>query len=93
MKMSTQHQDKQGKTEQNRVVLAFGEVTGHAHAFYEPEKVELRQSKDIEETILFIKETASLTHEEHKTHVFEPGQAEVIIQSEYQMGEIKKVLD
>ncbi len=29
------------KTEESRVVLAYGEVTGHAHAFYDVSKVKL----------------------------------------------------
>lgn len=79
---------------QERVVLAFGETTGHAHAFYEPQKVELIKNPDIEETKLVIKASgAKLEHEEHATHTFEPGIGEVIQQSEYTMGEIKRVAD
>lgn len=79
---------------QEKVVLAYGETTGHSHAFYEPLKVELIKNPDIEETKLVIKASgAKLEHEEHATHTFEPGIGEVIQQSEYTMGEIKPVID
>lgn len=73
---------------EKRVVLAYGEVTGHAHAFYDPAKVEYTNGQ------LKIKAAgAALEHEEHKTHVFEPGVGEVTIQREYQMGSIKRAVD
>ena len=71
-----------------RVVLAYGEVTGHAHAFYEPVKVIFKDGK------LEIKESgALLEHEEHTTHDFDIGTGEVTIQREYQMGSLKRVVD
>jgi hypothetical protein len=81
-------QNKKGKQEEKRCVLAYGEVTGHAHAFYGEDVAELEGNK------LIIKQAnAELKHEEHSTHVFEPGIGEVTIQREYQMGEIKRVMD
>lgn len=79
--------NKAGKTEKNRVVLAYGEVTGHAHAFYGEDTAVLEGNK------LTIKSKDALKHEEHTKHVFSPGVGEVTIQREYQMGEIKRVLD
>jgi len=80
-------------TDKHRVVLAYGEVTGHAHAFYNPELVEL--STDIEETKTFltVKAPSDLQHEEHTTHRIEEGQGEVIIQAQYQMGEVRRAAD
>lgn len=72
---------------QNRVVLAYGEVTGHAHAFYDTTAVEYDGNK------LKVKSSAALQHEEHTTHTFEPGIGEVTIQQEYQMKELKRVAD
>jgi hypothetical protein len=84
---------KSKSTDKHRVVLAYGEVTGHAHAFYTSEKVQL--STDIEETKTYLKvlEDAELKHEEHATIVVPIGDYEVIQQSEYQMGEIRRVAD
>ena len=82
-------------TDAHRVVLAYGEVTGHAHAFYEKDKVELLESTDVKETRTFlnIKQEASLQHEEHATHVISPGIGEVITQREYQMGQLRRTMD
>ncbi len=78
-----------------RVVLAYGEVTGHAHAFYNPKDVELLESNDIKGTRKFlnIKSLSKLKHEEHSTLTFNPGIYEVIQQKEYSMGQIKRVVD
>jgi hypothetical protein len=70
-------------------VLAYGEVTGHSHRFDEGSDV-----AELDGNILHIKkDNAELKHEEHKTHVFEPGIGEVTIQREYTMGQLKRVLD
>lgn len=68
------------------VVLAHGE-SGHAHAFYGEDTVELDGS------ILIVKATDALSHEEHASHVIEPGIGEVIIQREYKREEIQRVFD
>lgn len=68
------------------VVLAHGE-SGHAHAFYGKDTVELEDNR------LIVKETDQLYHEEHTAHTVEPGIGEVTIQREYQMGDIKRILD
>lgn len=70
------------------VMLAHGE-SGHAHAFYDTDVVEYNQSTQQ----LNVKALASLEHEEHTTHVIEPGIGEVTIQREYQMGQLKRVMD
>lgn len=75
------------KIVKKRVVLQEGNSTGHAHAFYEPDKVELVNNT------LTVKEKTELKHEEHSTIAFEPGQYFVVTQQEYVMGEIRQVLD
>ncbi len=79
----------------NRVVLAYGEVTGHAHAIYTPEKVQLFTSNDINETKQFLNvlEDAEIKHEEHSTISLPVGTYEVRIQNEYSMGEMRRTLD
>jgi len=79
----------------NKIVLAYGEVTGHCHRFENIKDVELLESKDVQETRRFlnIKATSELKHEEHSTLTFNPGIYEVIQQKEYSMGQIKRVLD
>ena len=46
-----------------RIVLAHGEVTGHAHAIYEPEKVECFE--DEAARYMRVIEEVDLLHEEH----------------------------
>jgi hypothetical protein len=67
-----------------RVILAYGEVTGHAHAVVG--EVELLAS-DLEEMELrFLRvegEMAEVVHEEHGTITLPPGDYEVRRQREY----------
>ena len=62
-----------------RVILAYGEVTGHAHAITEPH-VALLEVGD--RRFLKVEEPAELHHEEHATLPVAPGVYEVIIQRE-----------
>lgn len=80
---------------ENRSPLAYGEVSGHAHAIYESEDVQLNYSEDIQETVkhLDVKKEVQLKHEEHDTVIIPEGKSVVLIQNEYQMGEIRRVLD
>jgi hypothetical protein len=57
----------------DRVILAYGEVTGHAHALSTAEG----------ERILEVKPGAKLVHEEHATIVLPEGFYKVIQQREY----------
>ena len=74
-----------------RIVLAHGEVTGHAHAIYEPQKV-LAWSADAERFIQVIEEVA-LRHEEHDAITLDPGIYHVAIQTEYTPEELRNVAD
>lgn len=72
--------------DQGRVILAYGEVTGHAHAITTPD-VTLFTREDMTEMegrfLLVEKEHAELRHEEHATIVLEPGAYRVKRQREY----------
>lgn len=85
---------KNGKVEtkdgQQRVVLAFGEVTGHAHAFYGDDVLDRVEFNGKE---IAVKARSELTHEEHGTQVINPGVGEVTIQREYQMGKLARQVD
>lgn len=74
-----------------RVVLAYGEVTGHAHAIAD-EHVELLETAD--GARLLVAETeAFLRHEEHDTVTIPPGIYEVRRQREYTPEAIRTVAD
>lgn len=75
-------------TPEERIVLAYGEVTGHAHALYEPKTQLIPQGKvkawdaGAEKFIQVLEKTA-LRHEEHSPIVLDPGNYKVIRQREY----------
>ncbi len=74
--------------EKGRIVLAHGEVTGHAHAIaVDPAAVvnaAIRKAQLFAapsgDVYLHVKEPVSLTHEEHTQHNIQPGFYEVPIQ-------------
>lgn len=79
-----------------RVVLAYGEVTGHAHAFLGTPKVRLFRAGD--DALVGYLEIdgvpASLKHEEHTEHVIAPGKYKVLQQRQYTLArQIRRVAD
>ena len=68
------------KRDKGRVILAYGEVTGHAHAITE-EWATLFEAA--EERRLVLPEEATLRHEEHGAIALAPGTYRVVIQREY----------
>ena len=81
----------------NKVVLAYGEVTGHHHRFDDVlEHVDVPRvrvwSAGAERFIQVI-EKSTLTHEEHAGIPFEPGIYRVSIQREYRPEAIRNVQD
>lgn len=78
--------------DENRIVLAYGEVTGHAHAIYPEVEVIDGEEKTVlpaklwdagaERFLQVIKKTA-LKHEEHAPIPLDPGVYRVIQQREY----------
>lgn len=79
--------------DQGRVVLAYGEVTGHAHAIHAPgvEQVELPSG----ERVLRVDPVsqALLHHEEHAGLAIAPGEYTVIRQREYTPEAVRNVAD
>ncbi|HZD08626.1 MAG TPA: hypothetical protein VE176_10275 [Candidatus Limnocylindrales bacterium] len=85
-------------TEDGRIVLAEGEMTGHAHAVHEPltkatpnGKARLWNAGD--ERYIQVLETTALRHEEHAAIPLEPGVYRVGLQREYSPDEIRSVAD
>lgn len=71
------------------IILALGEVTGHAHRI----KDGADWWKNEEVMILEVSNKASITHEEHHTIDLEAGFYEVRRQREYSPEEIRNVAD
>ena len=76
--------------ERGRVVLAYGEVTGHAHALDSREVVEWTAEGE-----RFIQSAlgAMLKHEEHSTIALPAGTYKVIQQKEYSPEGLRNVAD
>lgn len=81
----------------NKVVLAYGEVTGHHHRFDDvlsvPESPKVRMWSAGAERFIQVLERSSLVHEEHAPIALEPGVYKVTIQREYSPEEIRRVVD
>lgn len=70
--------------ENGRVVLAHGEVTGHAHAIDSSEVAFLAADvAELERAFLLVEEEVAVVHEEHDTITLPPGSYEVRRQREY----------
>jgi hypothetical protein len=80
----------EGMTEPERIVLAYGEVTGHAHALSTQFATAYRHGDD---RYIVAKEGATLVHEEHSSIVLEPGVYRVVRQREYSPREVRLVAD
>jgi hypothetical protein len=71
-----------------RIVLAEGEVTGHAHAVHAPGAQLLHRHGAEDERLLRLAEPADLVHEEHATIPLPAGTYRIVIQREYVPAEI-----
>jgi hypothetical protein len=77
--------------DKGRVILAYGEVTGHAHAIRNPNVCQLRNEGH---TVLCIEGAAALLeHEEHATIELPAGKYRVTIQQEYAPEAYRNVED
>jgi hypothetical protein len=80
------------KSEETRVVLAYGEVTGHAHAIYEnTDQVKLWAVGKVK--YLEVMATVMLRHEEHTHAEISPGIYKLPVQVEYTPQELRVTRD
>ncbi len=80
------------ETPQGRIVLAFGEVTGHAHAI-ENEHKSCRYWSAEGERFLQVLTTSELRHEEHSTVTLPPGIYKLPSQVQYTPAALVRVTD
>lgn len=72
------------KRDNGRVVLAYGEATGHAHAFTEDHVTMYHANDNSNRRFLAVMEKpATLFHEEHLPIAFDPGVYEIVRQVEW----------
>jgi hypothetical protein len=69
--------------DRGRVILAYGEVTGHAHAVIGDVEFLAADLQDLEERFLRVEAEAKVVHEEHETITLPPGNYRVVRQREY----------
>lgn len=77
-------------TPKDRIVLAYGEVTGHAHAIARGGVALLERGGS---RFLDVKEATHLRHEEHAEIPLPPGGYQVITQVEYTPEALRNVAD
>ncbi len=87
--------------DKGRVILAYGEVTGHAHEVVadpviagsdDVPAMQLFEEPD-GSRLLVVRRPATLRHEEHGPIALAPGRYDVIRQREYAPGAIRNVAD
>ena len=80
--------------DRGRVVLAYGEVTGHAHAIADKRAALFRDPK-LAAVFMHVSGDAAvaLEHEEHGTVLVPPGNYQIVRQREYSPEEIRNVAD
>ena len=89
--VSKKKQGTKVKRDNGRVILAYGEVSGHAHAILD-KSVVMTETKD-DEVFIDVPDGATLTHEEHGTILLPSGVYEIKRQVEYTPEEIRVVAD
>lgn len=82
---------KPGKRDKGRIVLAYGEATGHAHAIDAPAVMVFEHEGT--RWIRVPKKGAELRHEEHGAIALASGEYEVRLQREYSPEAIRRVTD
>jgi hypothetical protein len=78
--------------EQGRVILAHGEVTGHAHEIV-PANAAMLMDAPNGDRFLLVDAPCALIHQEHGTIQLAPGSYKVTRQREYSPEEIRQVAD
>ena len=77
-----------------RLILAYGEVTGHSHAVLTPNReAEMVEMIDAVERYLTVHRATTVVHEEHGEVALDPGVYRVWTQREYSPQEIRRVSD
>jgi hypothetical protein len=77
--------------DRGRVVLAYGEVTGHAHAVVGEVELLASDLEEMEQRFLRVEAEAQVVHEEHGTITLPPGDYEVLGQREYTSADMEPI--
>lgn len=83
---------KERRDGRGRLVLALGEVTGHAHAVVGPGEL-IREPGPLGPMLLHLPKGGRVVHEEHAVVTLPTGWFRVIRQREYVPGSVRIVAD
>lgn len=83
---------QQARDGRGRLVLALGEVTGHAHAVVGPGTL-VRESDEFGHAWLHLTEGGRVVHEEHAAIPLARGWYRIVRQREYTPGSVRVVAD
>ena len=78
--------------DKGRVILAYGEVTGHAHAVLGDVEFLAADLKEMQDRFLRVEQEAQIVHEEHSTITLPPGLYEVVRQREYTSADMAPMM-
>lgn len=85
--------DEVARDNQNRVVVAEGEATGHCHAIHE-DAVKMFRDNKLDRTWIVVSDNAAdVVHEEHDTITLDEGTWRIVYQRQYMRGQVRRVLD
>lgn len=85
---------RQVPLDNGRLILAYGEVTGHAHVVIgDAELFTPADVAELEDRFLTVEQEAQIVHDEHSTIALPPGNYIVRRQREYSPEEIRRVAD
>jgi len=80
---------------EGRIILAYGEVSGHEHKLKD-NSATLLCNKDVQETVKYLKtaQEVPLTHEEHEAFII-PAESDAVvtIQVEHRLNKIQRTAD
>ena len=78
----------------DRIIIAYGETTGHAHVLESPgAKLIGIDRREITEHYLVLAQEGKLVHEEHSAHTYPPGVYKIHRQFEFEPEKMRRVLD
>ncbi|MGN2635982.1 hypothetical protein ACTD5D_07265 [Nocardia takedensis] len=86
------HAPSVARDPRGRLVLALGEVTGHAHAVQGPGRL-IREAGATGPMLLHLPEGGRVVHEEHAAITLPKGWFRVVRQREYVPGSVRIVAD
>jgi len=81
--------------DESRIIIAYGETTGHSHVVESPgaKLFAIDRDTEIEEHYLALEQQADLVHDEHDTVTLPPGKYRVHRQFEHEPAGARRVID